>query len=197
MCGRYYVDDDTAKEIERLVREVDSKTADSDDRDIRPSDHAVLLTGRQPVLSAEVMRWGFPQYQKKRLLINARSETVLEKRTFRDSVLHRRCIIPAGRFYEWTPSGEKVTFFREGNPVIFMAGFYNRFQDGDHFIILTGPANASVEKVHDRMPLLLEKNEIEEWIYEDRFLDFALHREQPPLQLYQPYVQQSLVFPLS
>ena len=50
---------------------------------------------------AEEMSWGFPQYQKKGLLINARAETALERKMFRDSVLHRRCIIPAKQFYEW------------------------------------------------------------------------------------------------
>ena len=192
MCGRYYVDDETAREIEKLVREVDSKMKNPVNKDIRPSENAAVLTGRKSCLSSEIMSWGFPQYQKKGLLINARSETVLEKRMFRESVLHRRCIIPAGHFYEWTPSGDKVTFFREDNPVIFMAGFYNRFQEKDHFIILTVPANGSVERVHDRMPLLLERNEITDWIFDVRFLDYALHKHQPLLQQYQPYVQQTL-----
>ena len=53
------------------------------------------------ILMAEEMSWGFPQYQKKGLLINARAETALERKMFRDSVLHRRCIIPAKQFYEW------------------------------------------------------------------------------------------------
>ena len=192
MCGRYYVDDDTAREIEKLAREVDSKVKNQGSMDIHPSESAVVLTGRRPVLSAEMMQWGFPQHQGNGLLINARSESVLEKRMFRDSVLHRRCIIPAGHFYEWTPSKEKVTFFREGDPVVLMAGFYNQFQEEDHFVILTVPANASVAKVHDRMPLILERSEIEDWVYDNGFLDFALHKKQPLLQKYQPYVQQSL-----
>ena len=192
MCGRYYVDDDTAREIEKLVREVDGKINLPVNRDIHPSENAVVLTGRKPAVAAEIMQWGFPQYQRKGLLINARSETVLEKRMFRDSVLHRRCIIPAKQFYEWNPSGEKVTFSGRDTSVIYMAGFYNHFQETDHFIILTTAANASVENVHDRMPLLLERSELEDWIYDEGFLDYALHKQQPLLRQYQPYVQQSL-----
>lgn len=191
MCGRYYIDDDTAREIEKLVRKVDQKINEMG-RDIHPSESAPVLTGRKASLSAEQMRWGFPQYQGKGLLINARSETVLERKMFRDSVLHRRCVIPAKHFYEWNPSKEKVTFLRENRSVIYMAGFYNCFQGEDRFMILTSPANASVEAVHDRMPLILEEQEILDWIYEERFLEFALHREQPQLQKYQPYEQQSL-----
>ena len=192
MCGRYYVDDDTAREIEKLVHQVDRKLHGTGNGDIHPSENALVLTGRKTSLSAEVMKWGFPQYRGKGLLINARSETVLDKRMFRDSVLHRRCIIPAKHFYEWDRSKEKVSFFRENSPVIYMAGFYNRFQEEDRFIILTVPANVSVEPVHDRMPLILEEQEIQDWVYEERFLDYALHKQQPQLQKYQPYIQQSL-----
>ncbi|MDY5986416.1 SOS response-associated peptidase [Sporofaciens sp. SGI.106] len=106
----------------------------------------------------EEMSWGFPQYQKKGLLINASAETALERKSFRDSVMHRRCIIPAKQFYEWDSDKNKVTFLRENQPVLFMAGFYDRFQDEDHFIILTTQANESVSPVHHRMPLILEKS---------------------------------------
>lgn len=59
-------------------------------------------------------RWGFPGFQNKKLLFNARSETALEKPTFRDSLLHRRCVIPAAWFYEWDPKKQKFEFFRGG-----------------------------------------------------------------------------------
>lgn len=48
----------------------------------------------------------------KGLLINARAEAILDKKTFRDSVLHRRCVIPAHHFYEWCKNKEKYTFQR-------------------------------------------------------------------------------------
>lgn len=104
MCGRYYIDDDTAREIEKIVREVDAKLQKQRVGDIVPSQTATVITGKVPGFRSEEMNWGFPQYQKKGLLINARAETVLERKTFRDSVLHRRCIIPAKHFYEWNSS---------------------------------------------------------------------------------------------
>ena len=192
MCGRYYVDDDTAREIERVVREVDEKIRRERAGDICPSRSAAVITGRKPHLSAEAMTWGFPQYQKKGLLINARAETVLERKMFRDSVLHRRCIIPAKHFYEWDAEKTKVTFSRFDSPILYMAGFYNCFQNEDRYIILTTAANASVVKVHDRMPLLLEREELEPWIYDDRFLDFALHRVPTRLERHCEYEQQRL-----
>lgn len=96
------------------------------------------------------MLWGFPQYQKKGLLINARAETVLEKKMFRESVLHRRCVIPARQFYEWDAEKNKAAFREKNESVMFMAGFYNRFSDGDRFIILTTGANIPVVKTKEK-----------------------------------------------
>ena len=193
MCGRYYIDDDTAREIEKLVHEVEQKIY-GDNRDIHPSESAPVLTGKKACLSVERMKWGFPQYHGKGLIINARSETVLQSRMFRDSVLHRRCMIPAKHFYEWNRSKEKVTFSGDSDQFLYMAGFYNCFQEEDRFVILTAPANESVISVHDRMPLILEEQEIQDWIYDDKFLEYALHKKLPRLKKYEQYVQQSLFF---
>ncbi len=192
MCGRYYVDDETVREIERVVREIDGKVKSVCAGDVYPSQAAAVLTGKAKSLKAELMNWGFPGYQKKGLLINARAENVLERKMFRESVLHRRCIIPAKHFYEWDSEKNKVSFLRKDKPALYMAGFYNCFQGEDRFIIITTQANASVQKVHDRMPLILENGELEAWIYDDRFLDFALHRVPAPLMRYQEFEQQSL-----
>lgn len=192
MCGRYYVDDDTAKEIERLVAEADKNIKENGCRDIHPADRATVIIDNNLQLGAKQMQWGFPQYQKKGLIINARSETVLERKMFRDSVLHRRCIIPAKHYYEWDADKNKVMFFQENIPCLYMAGFYNYFQEENRFVILTTNANESVRKVHDRMPLILEKREIEDWIYDDRFLEYALNKTPEKLQKFQEYEQQRL-----
>ena len=149
-------------------------------------------TEKTPAFELKEMHWGFLQYQKKGLLINARAETALDRKTFCDSVLYRRCIIPAKHFYEWDSDKNKVTFFKEGKSALYMAGFYNRFQDEDRFIILTTQANASVSPVHDRMPLVLEDNELEDWIYDDKFTEYALHKTPSNLFREQEYEQQSL-----
>ena len=196
MCGRYYVDDETAREIERLVREVDQKMKLPRVGDISPSQSAVVLTGKTDAraLRAEEMFWGFPGYgdSKSKLLINARQETVTERKTFRDSVLHRRCIIPARHFYEWDPDKNQVTFRSADRPILYMAGFYQLFQEQEHFIILTTEANASIREVHDRMPLLLAEEELLDWVYEEGHLAQALQKIPPRLARYQEYEQQSL-----
>lgn len=207
MCGRFYVDEGTAREIERVIRGVDLRIQKIRTGDIFPSQSAGILTchsqqknplsagpaaKNSPALELNEMHWGFPQYQKKGLLINAKAETALERRTFRESVLHRRCVIPARQFYEWDSDKNKVTFFREDRAVLFMAGFYNRFQDEVRFIILTTQANASVSPVHNRMPLVLDEGELEDWVYDDKFTEYVLHKTPTELRREQEYEQQSL-----
>ncbi len=207
MCGRFYVDEGTAREIERVIRGVDLRIQKIRTGDIFPSQSAGILTchsqqknplsagpaaKNSPALELNEMHWGFPQYQKKGLLINAKAETALERRTFRENVLHRRCVIPARQFYEWDSDKNKVTFFREDRAVLFMAGFYNRFQDEVRFIILTTQANASVSPVHNRMPLVLDEGELEDWVYDDKFTEYVLHKTPTELRREQEYEQQSL-----
>lgn len=75
-----------------------------------------------------------------------------------------------------------------------MAGFYRQLQGEERFVILTTEANASVERVHHRMPLLLEREELEPWIFQEECIERLLHKKQPPLESFQEYEQQTLPF---
>ena len=165
MCGRYYADDDTIREIARLVGEIDKTGTEAGD--ILPSRQAAVITGLGHPLAAARMAWGFPKFDGKGLVINARAESALEKRSFRESVLHRRCVIPARGFYEWNKEKEKFTFERPDRDVLFMAGCFYPFDGQDRFVILTTAANPSVSPVHSRMPLILERDELTAWVRDD------------------------------
>ena len=166
MCGRYYVDDETAKEIEKIVRSVDEQLKKEAARDIHPTECAPVLVASGGDLRCEVKRWGMPGFMDKQLVINARSESAMDKKMFCEAVEHRRLVIPAAGFYEWNRQKEKSTFTRKDSPVLYMAGIYSKYEDGDRFVILTTAANESMEPVHDRMPLILEKEEILPWLTE-------------------------------
>lgn len=193
MCGRYYVDDETVREIEKIVRNLDQKLHLSGKMDVYPSSITAVLKPENMRVGLRQMKWGFPGFTGKELLINARAESVLEKRTFQESVRHRRCVIPAKGFYEWNAKKEKYQFERrDQEPVLFMAGCFQRFQEEERFVILTTQANASVSPVHHRMPLVLEKNEIENWILDDRSVEFILHKTPPELLRRTEYEQMQL-----
>lgn len=167
MCGRYYVDDETAREIEKIVRSVDEKLKkEAAQRDVRPTDSAPVLVASEDGLRCETKRWGFPGFVVKQLVINAKSESAMDKKMFCEAVEHRRIVIPAAGFYEWNKQKEKSTFTREDSPILYMAGIYSKYEDGDRFVILTTSANESMKPVHDRMPLILEKDEIIPWLTE-------------------------------
>ncbi|MEQ2423488.1 SOS response-associated peptidase [Enterocloster hominis (ex Hitch et al. 2024)] len=143
-------------------------------------------------LGIQKMRWGFKAPGGKGLVFNARSESVLEKRMFRDSVSHRRVAVPVSWFYEWNQSKEKYTFTREDGQVLFLAGFYSKYEDGDNFVILTTQANQSMAPVHSRMPLVLERDQVRDWIMDEDGFQGML--EQVPARLSKSceYEQQTL-----
>lgn len=175
MCGRYHVDEETAKEIEKIiqlteenVRKRASINFQIQARDLHPTEIAPVLTASGSGLECSMKRWGLPGFQGKQVIFNARSESVLDKKTFQEGVAYRRIVIPAAWFYEWNRYKEKNIFYRKGKPVLFMAGIYNHYEDGDRFTILTTQANASMKPVHDRMPLVLEESELIPWIFDRR-----------------------------
>lgn len=163
-------------------------------QDVLPSQRSLVLAERCMDIRLEWMLWGFPRYNGSGLIINARSESALESVMFRDSLLRRRCVIPAGGFYEWNRSREMATFTRSGAPILYMAGFYNIFGSDYRYVILTTAANASVSPVHSRMPLILEEDEIRDWIFDDGFMKRTLTKIPAPLVRKQDYEQQTLRF---
>ena len=82
-------------------------------------------------------------------------------------------------------------FERYDSPVLFMAGCYNQY-DQDRFVILTTDANPSVSPVHERMPLILEPDELESWVLDDRATEFILHKTPVMLKSSTEYKQMSL-----
>ena len=193
MCGRYYIDSDMPEEIETVVRYVDQRIRKKQfSGDIRPTEFAPVIEKSERGLKLDVCKWGYPLAKGNNLVINARTESVMDKIVFRNGLLYHRILIPASGFYEWNRLKEKNTFTRPDAPVLYMAGFCDWFENEKRFVILTTKANASMEKTHDRMPLILERSELEDWVYEDTFLEYALHKKPPQLVRRQDYEQQSL-----
>ena len=111
---------------------------------------------------------------------------------FRDSILRRRCVVPAKHFYEWDASKNKITFRRSDEPVLYMAGIYDRFDGRDRFTVLTTAANDSVSRFHDRMPVILNRDELEPWIFEDGTFSNLMKKKMPVLEHWQDNEQMSL-----
>ena len=200
MCGRYYVDEETAREIQKVLRYVDERFRQQSMQnveriaatDIHPTKQAPVLAGRGGSVYCGWQRWGFPGFGGRQVIFNARCESVMEKPLFRDSVRHSRIVVPAAWFYEWNLRKEKNTFYRKDSPALFMAGCCREYEDGVHFVILTTRANASMKPVHDRMPLILEPGEIVPWIFNEGRVEDILHKTPCLLERRTEYEQLSL-----
>ena len=120
-----------------------------------------------------------------------RKESVMDKPSFRNGILYHRILIPASGFYEWNRLKEKNTFSRYDAPVLYMAGFCDWFENERRFVIMTTAANESMIKVHDRMPLILEKGQLKDW-FDDRKMEQILHQVPVQLKREAEYEQQSL-----
>lgn len=191
MCGRYFVDDEMWREIKKICKQIDDSKLKVTRGDVRPTDMAVVLMGMKEV-RMEQMQWGFTQQYQEGLLINARAETVLSKPSFRDSMRHCRCVIPAAGFYEWNKAKEQVSFRMPQSKILYMAGIWQPTAKEKQFTILTTSPNDSVSPVHDRMPLVLTSEEIIPWIQSFDAAEKLLTKTPPFLEHKQEYEQLSL-----
>lgn len=155
---------------------------------IRPTDMAaVIAPNKQGNMAVFPMIWGFTHESTSKPLINCRIETADQKPLWKDSWFRRRCVIPASWYYEWgiPPSEvgyhnaneqhkikkEKYAIQPEGAEITYLAGLY-RFEEHrgiqiPMFTVLTREAVAPVSSIHDRMPLILGKDSLSEWIRPD------------------------------
>ncbi len=117
----------------------------------------------------ELIRWGLPSYgSNPRPLINARSETVDRKPSFRRAFASRRCLVPATGFFEWQKLGRARQAFhfrrRDGGLFAFAGIWDHTGTEGDAFVILTTRPNPTVSPIHDRMPVILAPEAYSKWL---------------------------------
>lgn len=191
MCGRYFVDDGIERELKDAFQAVNISKFQAKAGDVHPTELAFILTGTKEICLTQ-MRWGFRKKDQKDLLINARVETVKEKPMFNESIRYNRCVIPASGFYEWNKIGEKASFRPLYRKVLFMAGIWQKVENENQFAILTTVPNASVAPVHDRMPLVLDKNEVSQWLTDWERAEKLLTKRPALLERRQEFEQLSL-----
>jgi len=209
MCGRYVIkDDDDIDEIEKILCVLSEKYSGTDvsvkTGEIFPTDNAPILSIQDGRPSLSLMKWGFPKWDGKGVVINAKSETATNKKMFAKPLAQRRCVIPSTGFYEWArlngKTKSKYRFNCAGSQMLYMAGMYSEYsanaQDDpviDRFVILTRAANDSVNDIHDRMPVILYKYELAKWLTDYDFALLAMQRDDTMLTREAVYPAQQLL----
>jgi len=177
MCGRFIIFSEAQeREIMDIVEEANRKYGDDamkKDSDIFPTDFAPVITLNNGSKNVNLFKWGFLNYKSGPVIINARSETLLERPMFREPFKSRRCLIPATAFYEWKQvdgKKKKYTIHSSETSLFYMAGLYKDFIDKNGrpftgFVIITTSASSKMSEVHERMPVMLtQKSVIDLWI---------------------------------
>lgn len=190
MCGIFYIDEQTLQSIQHLFCEQDSRLRQLDlTKDIHPSELAPVLIRGSRGMKLACQRWGYPGLQKTGVIFNARAESVREKKLFSKGITYHRAVIPAKHFYEWNPNREKNIFEGKQKKVLYLAGFFDVLDNEERFVILTTQANASMKKVHDRMPLILEEDQLLLWLWDDHAAGEILRQTPAELQRHAEFEQ--------
>lgn len=180
MCGRFN-QRATATEIKNFFDLLRLPDWDWTPRyNIAPTQLHPIIRQIDGTREATIARWGLiPSWAKDEKIgyrmINARSETVAEKPSFRAAFKRRRCLIPASGFYEWQRIDAKTKqphhIHHSDDGLIAFAGLWERWDKGDDtvesFSIITTSANSLMATIHDRMPVILPTDVHSVWLDPD------------------------------
>jgi len=142
-----------------------------------PTQNALILRRVDNERQFEEMRWQLvpewePAFSTKLSTINAKSETVFDSSLFGPLVVSQRCIVPVSGFYEWKTDGQRKRPFRihlQSNAIMSLAGIWATWRPGTpherrSFSIMTTGANRFMREIHHRMPVLLDRSGVADWI---------------------------------
>lgn len=179
MCSRYFLDADG--NVIAYTFHVPVHDRIRRRYNIAPTQEApVVRVGASGGREVAMLRWGLVPFWSKDLaignrLINARSETAAEKPSFRNAFRSRRCVVPASGFFEWQgePGRKQPWAITAADQALFaFAGLWESWHDKarpeappvETFTILTTGANEAVAAVHDRMPVILPADRVQDWL---------------------------------
>lgn len=175
MCGRYTIIA-KAEEIEKRFN-VEVPESYTPKYNAAPTQILPVITNESPE-GLSFFNWGLiPQWAKNKSisskLINARSETLAEKASFKNALKHRRCLVISDSFYEWKRSSKKskvpYRILLNTKELFAFAGLWEAYEDEDQhmvhtFTIITTAANSLISKIHDRMPVILDPESEQAWL---------------------------------
>jgi putative SOS response-associated peptidase YedK len=185
MCGRYTF----FNNIDSLQHSLNIDVIDSNiinhqaSYNIAPTQNAPVVFEENNKRILKNMRWGLiPSWAKDNSfaskLINARSETIADKPSFKNLITTNRCVVLANGYYEWVNVDNKkhpYFIYSEENTMISMAGLWTEWKDVISFTIITKKSDLSISHLHHRMPLILQEEKIDSYLdKKNTFDDFII-----------------------
>ena len=166
MCGRYVVTKPVTKTVGLVKTNI--KVEDTDNYNAHPTQKLPIIKSYTNGKTIEQCSWGMvPSWAQDKKdfkpLINARLETLVEKVSFKRLIQTSRCVIVADGYYEWKrDEKEKVPYYftRIDSSLIFLAGIHQNNQ----FCIITREASDEVKEIHHREPLILNEEQISNYL---------------------------------
>ncbi len=177
MCGRYDLNQSPHVIALRFILAREPQAFSN--ADVRPTNQAPIIKDSEGERVATLARWGLiPSWSKDPKIaqhtFNARGETVAEKPSFRAAFKRRRCIVPMDAFYEWQAvSGEKkkrkLRIASPDGDLLAVAGLWECWHSPEGeavetFTVITTAANTLMQPIHDRMPVILGREDWEPWL---------------------------------
>lgn len=167
MCGRFLIDYEFRDLIDKY--NLAKYQGSMKQGEIFPSQEVMTIVQKYAI----AMHWGFDFNWSSRKIINARAETIFEKKTFKNLAKSKRCIIPASAYFEWQKKNDqkiKHKIFDDSKNILSLAGLYQVTKNETsekiyQFTILTKEAGEKIRNIHHRMPVIIEDADIEEWLF--------------------------------
>ena len=168
MCGRYSLNlKDNHSSFKKETINNFKSIFDYKNEDICPSNKAPIVFTLNSKFVFKQSSWGlsFDWLPKGKTLFNIRSETVHEKSFSNNLIANNRCLVPFSGYFEWMKTHElkkKYKLFTK-TPVSFFAGVYKLIEDTVYFSILTKSSLQYIEFIHNRNPVIINKNNVRKW----------------------------------
>lgn len=183
MCGRAY---ETYTEEELYLRYLNESRKRNPlglkaNYNLSPTQQSPVVLNKDGERTIEMFRWGLVPFwapdvksASKYSLINAKGEEILEKRSYKEPFLKRRCIVPLSGFIEWKRESEKVkrpfAIRLKDTSIMSVAGVWEHWQSKesgdivDSFSIITTEPNTFMADIHNRMPVILSREQEAQWL---------------------------------
>ena len=166
MCGRFSL----SSNLEELQNEFSNEISGNFPAkyNISPGQSPVVISLKKNNFYLNKIYWGFKVSKLGKLVINARSETIIEKPLFKNLLLQNRCLIPANSWFEWDNEKKPYLIKHKKNDIIAFAGL-QRIEENQEssFVIITADAEKDLKKIHNRTPLVINKENFLLWLGND------------------------------